>query len=111
MRTETRRCAIAELMALTRTTAETTGNDEYDIRLGIEWTGNQPLTILTKDNMGFTVSGVSVPLHRFTPVETPANAVEPAADFFWHAHDLAQDCVNQGGVSNVLMIRPSAGEE
>lgn len=104
-------CAIADLLALARTTAETTGNDEYDVRLGIEWVGEEPLTILTKDNMGFTYDGVSVPLHRYTPVETTVNAVEPALDFFWHVHDLAQDCVNQGGVSNVLMIRPPARDE
>lgn len=101
-------CASADLLALARTTAETTGNDEYDVRLGIEWVGEEPLTILTKDNMGFTYDGVSVPLHHYTPVETTVNAVEPALDFFWHVHDFAQDCVNQGGVSNVLMIQPPA---
>lgn len=104
-------CAIADLLALARTAAETTGNDEYDVRLGIEWAGEQPLTILTKDNMGFTYDGVSAPLHRYTPVETTVNAGEPAADFFWHVHDFAQDCVNQGGVSNVLMIQPPARDE
>lgn len=40
------------------TTAETTGNDEYDVRLGIGRAGRQPLTILTKNNMGFTYDGV-----------------------------------------------------
>lgn len=104
-------CAVADLMALLRTTAETTDNDEYDIRLGIEWTGEQPLMILTKDNMGFTYEGVSIPLHHYTPVETTVNATEPAADFFWHVHDFAQDCVNQGGVSNVLMIQPPARDD
>lgn len=104
-------CAIADLMALVRTTADATGNDEYDVRLGIEWTGEQPLTILTKDNMGFTYDGVSVPLHRYTPVQTTVNAIEPAADYFWHVHDFAQDCVNQGGISNVLMIQPPARDE
>ena len=34
------------------------------------------------------------------------NATEPALDYYWHVHDLAQDCVNQGGISNVLMIQP-----
>ena len=104
-------CAIADLMALTRTTAEATGNDEYDLRVGIEWTGELPLTILTQDTMGFTYDGVSVPLHRYTPVATTVNAVEPAADFFWHVHDFAQDCVNQGGTLNVLMIQPPARDE
>ncbi|MBN9177826.1 MAG: putative DNA binding domain-containing protein [Microbacterium sp.] len=99
-------CSIADLMALVRVSAEATDNDEYDIRVGIEWTGEQPLTILTTDNQGFTYDGVSTPLHRYTPVETTVNAVEPALDYYWHVHDLAQDCVNQGGVSNVRMIQP-----
>ncbi|QSE86358.1 hypothetical protein [Rhodococcus koreensis] len=69
------------------------------------------MTILAKDTMGFTYDGVSVPLHRYAPVETTANATEPAADFHWHVDDFAQDCVNQGGISNVLMIRPPARDE
>ena len=99
-------CAIADLMALVRTTAETTDNDEYDLRIGIEWAGEQSLTILTRDTQGFTYDGVSVPLHRYTLVETAVNSFEQALDYYWHVHDLAQDCVNQGGISNVLMIRP-----
>lgn len=104
-------CATADLMALMRTTAEVTDNDEYDIRIGINWSGEQPLTILTKDNQGFTYDGVSTPLHHYTPVETTVNAVEPASDFHWHVHDLARDCVNQGGISNVLMIRPPGRDD
>ncbi len=101
-------CAVADLMALVRATAEATGNDEYDLRVGIEWTGAEPLTILTKDTMGLTYGDASVPLHRFTPVATTVNAGEPDLDYFWHVHDLAQDCVNQGGISYVHLIRPPA---
>lgn len=104
-------CAIADFMALIRATAEATGNGEYEVRVGINWVGEQPLTILTMDNMGFTYDGVSTPLHRYSPVEITVNATEPALDFYWHVHDLAQDCVNQGGISNVLMIRPPARED
>jgi len=109
-------CAIADLMALIRATAEATDNDEYDVRVGINWTGEitwdgrQPLTILTKDNLGYAYDGVSTPLHRYTPVETTVNAVESDLDFYWRVHDIAQDCVNQGGVSNVHLIRPPARE-
>lgn len=31
-------CAIADLLALVRATAEITGNNEYGVRIGIEWT-------------------------------------------------------------------------
>lgn len=99
-------CAIADLMALIRTAAEATGNDEYDVRLGIEWSGEHSLVVLTKDNFGYAYDGVSTPLHRYVPVETTVNATEPALDYYWHVHDFAQDCVNQGGISNVMMIHP-----
>ncbi|MGW6262387.1 AlbA family DNA-binding domain-containing protein [Streptomyces sp. NPDC055085] len=97
-------CAVADLMALLRATAEATGNDEYDLRIGIEWAGSEPLTILAKDQMGYTYADNSIPLHRFAPVSTTVNAREPDLDYFWHVHDLAQDCVNQGGVSYVHLI-------
>lgn len=99
-------CGIADLMGLVRATAEATDSDEYEVRVGIEWAGEQPLAILTTDNSGFTYDGVSTPLHRYTPVEVTVNAGEPERDFFWHVHDLAQDCVNQGGISNLQMIHP-----
>ncbi|UBV20819.1 ATP-binding protein [Mycolicibacterium fortuitum] len=104
-------CAIADFMALTRTTAEVTGNDEYDMRVGIVWTGVAPLTILTTDNHGYTYDGVSTPLHHYTPVEVTVDACESDLDYFWHVHDLAQDCVNQGGISNVRMICPPDRDE
>ncbi len=104
-------CGIADLMALLRATAEATDNDEYDVRVGIAWTGEVPLCILTTDNQGFTYDGVSTPLHRYTPVETTVNAVEPALDYYWHVHDLAQDCINQGGISNVRLIQPPEARE
>lgn len=43
--------AIADLMALVRVTGEAIDNDEYQVRAGIDWTGGQPFTILTLDNM------------------------------------------------------------
>lgn len=104
-------CAMADFMAMIRVMAAATGNDEYDVRVGIGWSGDQPLVILTKGNSGFTYDGVSTPLHHYTPVETTVNAVEPDLDYYWHVHDLAQDCVNQGGVSNVRMIQPPARAE
>ena len=69
---------IADLMALVRTTAEATANDDYDLRVGIAWTGADPLMLLTTDTQGFTYDGVSTPLHHYTTVETTVNASEPA---------------------------------
>lgn len=100
-------CAVADFMALVRRTAEATGGEEYDIRVGIDWTGEQQLMISTVDNFGFHFDGSSVPLSRYTPVEATVNAAESDLDFYWRVHDLAEDCINQGGISNLQMIHPS----
>lgn len=99
-------CAVADAMALMRTTAEETGNDEYDVRVGIEWQGPEALRILTVDGSGYLYEGVSTPLHRFTPVETTVDARESDSDFHGHVYELAKDCVNQGGLSNLRVISP-----
>lgn len=100
-------CAVADFMALVRRTAEASGGEEYDIRVGVEWTGEQRLTISTVDNFGYHYDGASVPLSRYTPVEVTVNAAESDHDFHWRVHDLAEDCVNQGGISNLQMIHPT----
>lgn len=99
-------CAVADFMAMVRRTAEATSSDEYDIRVGVEWTGKESLSISTIDDFGFSYNGASVPLHRYTPVEVTVNATESDLDFYWRVHDLAEDCVNQGGISNLQMIHP-----
>ncbi len=103
-------CGVAGLMALIRTTADATGNDEYDVRVGIEWTGSEALTILTVDNFGHSYGGVST---RCTAHACREHRERGGSDldFYWRVHDLAQDCVNQGGVSNVRLIRPPEREE
>ncbi|WP_235504767.1 AlbA family DNA-binding domain-containing protein [Arthrobacter sp. Leaf141] len=97
-------CAVADFMALTRITADSTGNDGYDVRAGIDWTGTEPLQIMTIDNSGFVYKDVSTPLHRFTPVETSLDARETDAKFRRSVYELARDCVNQGGISNLHLI-------
>jgi hypothetical protein len=100
-------CAIADFMALIRASAAATDNDEYDVRVGINWAGVQPLRIFPPSDFGRSYYAAT-PLHSYTPVENTVNATEPDLDYHWHVHDLARDCVNQGGVSNVVMIRPPA---
>jgi hypothetical protein len=63
---------------------------------------------LTTDHFDRPYDGTSTPLYSYTPVETTVNATEPDLDYHWHVHDLAQDCVNQGGVSKMRMIQPPA---
>jgi hypothetical protein len=62
--------------------------------------------ILSADQWGNAYDGTSTPLHRFTPVEVTVNANEDPLDFYWSVHDLAEDCINQGGVAHVRKIQP-----
>ncbi len=104
-------CAIADLMALVRATAAASGTTDYDIRVGIRRTGEHPLIIETVDRHGFPVSGTSIPMQIYTPVETTVAAAAADADYLRQVHDLAQDCVNQGGVSNLRLIKqPDDGD-
>jgi hypothetical protein len=99
-------CATADFMALVRATAEATDSTEYEVRVGIDWTGDEPLVIQTVDNFGYPHDGTSVPMHSYTPVEATVIASASDPDYFWQVHDLAQDCVNQGGVSELFLIKP-----
>ena len=98
--------AIADFLAIVRKNAELTGYDEYDVCVGVEWSGATPLTILAREPGGSLYKGSSIPLHRFTPVRTTINAAASDFDYHWQVHDLAQDCVNQGGILNLLLIEP-----
>lgn len=99
-------CAVADLMALVRTTAQAADTEEYEVRIGIAWKGEEPLRILSQDTMGFAFYDNSTPLTQFTPVEASVDASGSDADYLWQVHDIAQDCINQGGVSTVLLITP-----
>jgi hypothetical protein len=83
-------CAIADLMALVRATAQTTGNDEYDVRVTVGWTGAEPLKILTWDNFGVRSDETSTPPHRYSPVEVTVNATESDLDYHRYVIDFAQ---------------------
>ncbi|WP_418909033.1 helix-turn-helix domain-containing protein [Glutamicibacter endophyticus] len=97
-------CGISDFTALIRAVAETQNLDEYEVRVGIEWTGKQPLQILTVDNTGRTYDGVSNPLRKFTPVRTSLNAAGTDNDFHQEVYRLAEDSVNQGGITYLHTI-------
>ena len=86
------------------------GIGEYEVRVGIEWTG-KPLMIRTVDNSGWAFEGSSIPLAKYVPVMSTVTADAGPLDYYWQVHDLAEHCVNQGGLTNVLMIRPPARDD
>ncbi|MRX45329.1 AlbA family DNA-binding domain-containing protein [Agromyces kandeliae] len=97
---------VADFMALLRATAGSSNRSEYEVRVGIEWSGAQPLSIMAADRFGHAIEDWSTPLHRFTPVEATIRTDVSDLEFHWEVHDLARDCVNQGGVSLADKITP-----
>ena len=103
--------AVSDFMALIRATAEGRGDNEYNARVGIEWAGKEgPLTILTRDGFGYASSASSLPLSRFTPIDTTVTTEVSDTDFYQQVWDLAQDSVNQGGVLQLSLLRRSEEE-
>jgi hypothetical protein len=98
--------AVADFMALVHANAQALHQDEYDVRVGVEWAGEQPLSILTIDGSGFTYDGVSTPLRAFTSIRSTLRASASAADFHRQVYELAEDCVNQGGLAHLHVINP-----
>lgn len=98
--------AVADFTALVRATAEALRHSEYEVQVGIEWPGDEPLQIFTIDGQGFTYDGVTTPLRVYTPVRSTIDFAAPHEDFHRQARQLAEDCVNQGGITNLHVIRP-----
>lgn len=95
---------IADFMALVRATATALYHGEYDLCVGIVWTGGQPLSILTVDGSGYIYDGASTPLSSYTPVRSMIDAAAAEEEFHQQVHQLAQDCVNQGGITYLHVI-------
>ena len=102
--------AVADFMALIRATAEATGNDEYDARVGINWSGSEPLTIIIGDTYGFPAAGPLGPLPGYTPVAMTVDATGSDSSFHQLVYNLALDCVNQAGVAEPMVIAMPATE-
>ncbi|PPG02259.1 transcriptional regulator [Pseudoclavibacter sp. RFBI5] len=97
-------CCVADFAALIRAVAEGNTLDQYEVQVGIEWAGDEPLQILTVDGVGYVYDGVSTPLRQFTRVHSSINAASSDENFHREVFQLAEDAVNQGGVSNLHVM-------
>jgi len=98
--------AIADLMGLIRESSDRLGLGEYEIKVGFEWKKTERLEIWTTDGMNYPYSGGTIPLAQYTPVEVTVRANADSRDFYQQVHDVALDCVNQGGIAHVQTISP-----
>jgi Schlafen, AlbA_2 len=103
--------AIADLMGLLRVVSERVGSVDYEVRIGIERGGPERMIIQTRDNMEFAYTGVSVPMLRYTPVQATVEAGADDNRYMHQVRTIIQDCVNQGGVSNLRVTAQCPCEE
>ena len=103
--------AVADFMGLVLTVGLHVGSGEYEVRIGIEHGGPEQMIMQTADTHGFAFTDTSIPMHRFTPVEATATAADDE-QYFHQVRALIQDCVNQGGITNLritdLLTRAAA---
>ena len=100
--------AIADFTGIVRAVAAHSGHDEYEVSVGIEWAGTRSLVILTVDGTGYTYDGVSTPLGKFTRVSSTINAAASDQEFHRRVYELAEDCINQGGITHLHVIAKPA---
>ncbi|MET3862556.1 hypothetical protein ABIE38_003502 [Dietzia sp. 2505] len=98
-------CTVADFMGLVRAGAQVTGNHEYDLRIGIEWTVNQRLSILRVDQRGVSFDDPAR-LHGFTLVERSVDAAASERTYADYVYEVARDCLNQGEILEPRMIDP-----
>lgn len=96
---------VGDLMALVRAASNQLGTTEYEVRIGIEWSGAEPILIATIDNSNFRYTDGSIPLARYSPVVASIQADVDNQSFIRQIYELALDCVNQGGIQNLQLIR------
>jgi hypothetical protein len=98
--------AVADFMGLIRSASQHTGAREYEVKVGIEYTGPERILIRGIDGNNFALDDDATPLAKFTPVLATVNADTDDDDFHRQVFELAEDCVNQGGVTQLRLINP-----
>lgn len=96
--------AVVDFMALIRVWRHELGTDEYEVRVGIEWQSPKPLLMQTVDGSGHPYDGTSLPLKRYVPIEATVDAAADQGAFRRRIYEIAEDSVNQGGISTVRTI-------
>lgn len=99
-------CALADLFGIVRATSELFGVSEFEARVGIETQISSLLNLVTIDNQGFAYRDQSIPFKKYTPVSATIVADADFEDLRGQVYALAQDCVNQGGITNLRLIDP-----
>lgn len=108
-------CCVSDFLALVRAASGHFGTSEYEVRIGIEGASDPsvtaPIFIRGADQHGYPYAGNSLELRRYAPVNATVVADASPLDYYWQVHDLAQDCINQGGLTHVYLISPPSRDQ
>jgi hypothetical protein len=99
--------ATADVMGMIRAVGQAVGAVDYEVRVGIEWTGEEPLKFYYKEHhIDFDTEAGVVPIHRFVPVEATVEVRDlDDESYLQQVRLLAEDAVNQGGVTDLQLIK------
>jgi Putative DNA-binding domain len=101
---------LADFMALLRIASSTLAvGSEYDVMVGIEWAGEEPLLLVDTGGWGDLFEDGSTPLARFTPVRMSVRTDVDDDAYLAEVYELARDAINQGGVQNIQLIPQPEG--
>ena len=98
--------AVADFAGLLRATAQQLGTSDYDLQIGVEWAGDERLEFAVPDPhfADYTIAPDGSSPVQFEPVRSTVRADADDQQFRRHVHELALDCVNQGGLAHTTII-------
>ncbi|MBF6134974.1 ATP-binding protein [Nocardia otitidiscaviarum] len=95
--------AVVAFLALVRVTSKKLGTAEYEVRVGIQWDGNDPLVIQRLGRFGFVEEEYPMP-GGYRLITASVDAAAGNDSYLDQVRDLVQDCLNQAGIMNPRLI-------
>lgn len=96
-------CAVADLLALLRTTAAHLGANDYEVRIGIEWTGVDQMVFQSSTGYDFHTTAT---MNRYPPILMSVRTDLDADQYYDIVYDVITDAVNQAGAREPTMMSP-----
>jgi hypothetical protein len=93
--------ALADLMGLVNKTSNHVTGRDYDLRIGIEWAGDGPMTFQVRDGWS---GDTSARLAAYAPILATVQTDSEPDDYYDTVYDLICDAVNQAGVQEPTMM-------
>ncbi|MCD0445903.1 ATP-binding protein [Glycomyces sp. A-F 0318] len=99
---------VANIVTLTAQTGAHVGSTEYEIRVGLHWHDNHQLKVVSIDEYFDSIDFQDAPiLDRYDPVDATLALDTGPEDLLQQARTIATDCINQGAVEDLVVLRKS----